>query len=263
MICKLSSKTINNVRFFAQNNIRISQGKLHSNSSFLSKACIPNTFEKMDALELKLGNLSSSPYVNAVQPLKLIICGPSGVGKDSVIAKLRECRKDVKLVVTATSRAPRPGEVHGVDYEFMSRSDFEHLRDADGLIEWALVYGEYKGVPRRQVDGALAAGSNALFRVDVQGAATLRRLMPEVVSIFISAPSEAALVARLVARGTESDENLVLRVAAARKEHARLQEFDYVVVNEDGPSGLDDCVQAISKIIDAEKLRTSRRHIKQ
>lgn len=147
----------------------------------------------------------------------------------------------------------RPGEVEGKDYFFVSKEQFEKWISTDQLLEHAIVYGEYKGIPRSQVDAALARGSDVVLRIDVQGAATVRKLMPNVVTIFLVADSEASLVTRLVSRKTEEKEKLLLRVATAREELRRLPEFDYVVVNRDGQ--LEQCVAQLGSIIEAERCK--------
>jgi len=129
-------------------------------------------------LEAALGQaLSRAPMAPAPRPLVLVVSGPSGVGKDAVLQRLRARRPNLRFVVTATTRAMRPGEVEGVDYHFVSRPQFERWIARGELLEHALVYGEYKGIPRAQVDAALAAGEDVVLRIDVQGAATVRRLL--------------------------------------------------------------------------------------
>lgn len=137
------------------------------------------------------------------QPLVVVISGPSGVGKDAVIRRLQEKRPDLYFVITATSRPKRPGEQDGVDYFFVSREEFEAWIARGRLLEHATVYGEYKGIPRQQVEDALARGTDVVLRIDVQGAATVQQLLPGLVSIFLVAESEAELVERLIARKTE------------------------------------------------------------
>ena len=179
------------------------------------------------------------------------------MGKDAVIRRLQELRPDLYFVVTATSRAMRPGERDGVDYFFVSREEFETWIAGGRLLEHALVYGEYKGIPRQQVEDALARGTDVVLRIDVQGAATMRRLLPGLISMFIVAESEAALVARLVARKTEPLDRMQVRVKTAREEMANIGEFDYVVVNRDGE--MDATVRQIEAILQAEKARVARR----
>lgn len=212
------------------------------------------------ALEARLGQLSRGPMCRRALPKVLVVSGPSGVGKDAVIRRLQERRPDLHFVVTATSRAPREGEVDGVDYHFVGRGQFEEWVERGELLEHAVVYGEYKGIPRAQVEAALKRGTDAVLRIDVQGAATVRRLIPQAVSVFIVAESEAALVRRLVARKTEPMDNLMVRVETARAEVARLREFDHVVVNREGE--LDACVDGIVAIIEAERSKVHQEPVK-
>jgi guanylate kinase len=135
--------------------------------------------------------------------LAIVISGPSGVGKDAVIRRLQEKRPDLYFVVTATSRAMRPGEKDGVDYFFVTKETFEQWILEGKLLEHAVVYGEYKGIPKQQVEEALSNDTDVILRVDVQGAATMRRLLPGMVSIFLVADTEEELVKRLMDRKTE------------------------------------------------------------
>ncbi|CAD7698808.1 unnamed protein product [Ostreobium quekettii] len=211
----------------------------------------------MEGLRAAVGEINAAPQVPPAPPIVVIISGQSGVGKDSVIREVQKRRPNLHFVVTAASRAPRPGEVHGVDYLFVSKDEFEEWIREGRMLEHAVVYGEYKGVPRQQVDDALAKGTDVVLRLDVQGAATVRRVLPEAISIFLVASSEEELVNRLVSRDTESADKLLLRVETARKEAERIKEFDYVVVNREGQ--MEEAVAAICGIIDAEKCKTSRR----
>uniref|UniRef100_A0A7S1X685 guanylate kinase n=1 Tax=Tetraselmis chuii TaxID=63592 RepID=A0A7S1X685_9CHLO len=207
----------------------------------------------LTALEHELGcELSSQPQ-HEERPVVAVISGPSGVGKDAAIRALQAQRPDIHFVVTATSRAMRPGEVDGVDYIFVSKEKFEQWIANDEMLEHALVYGQYKGIPRAQVQGVLERGQDVVLRLDVQGAATLRRLVPDCISIFIAAESERALAERLVARSTELPDQLKTRVETARAEASQVKDFDYVVVNRSGK--LEETVQRLAAIIDAEKSR--------
>ena len=192
-------------------------------------------------------------------PLLVVISGPSGVGKDAALERMKERRLPFHFVVTATTRAPRAGEVHGRDYFFLSKDEFAEMIEHDELLEYAVVYDDFKGVPKQQVRDALASGLDVVMRVDVQGAATIRSAIPGSVTIFISTASEAELKERLAARNTETAESLKLRIATARKELQRLNEFDYCVVNHQG--ALDETVDKIVAVIEAEHCRTSRRPI--
>ena len=193
------------------------------------------------------------------EPLLVVISGPSGVGKDSVIQRMKERNLPFHFVVTATTRPPRPGERDGVDYFFVSREQFAEMIDRGELLEYALVYNDYKGIPKEQVRRALASGKDVVMRVDVQGAATVRRLAPEAVLSFPTTESEEELVRRLQKRKTESPEDLKLRIATARKELERLPEFDYVVVNREGK--LDEAVDTIIAIMTAEHHRIPHRKV--
>eukprot|EP00898_Chlorokybus_atmophyticus_P003737 jgi/Chlat1/4364/Chrsp29S04509 len=191
-------------------------------------------------------------------PLLVVISGPSGVGKDAVIRRLQEARPELYFVVTATSRRKRHGEVHGRDYYFVTKDEFDQMIDKGELLEHAVVYGEYKGIPKRQVREAMVRGTDVVLRVDVQGASTVRSMVGDTaVFIFLVAESEAALVHRLVARKTETPDKLTLRVKTAQAETARLHEFDYVVVNSEGR--IEETVSKVAAIIDAEKCRVHRR----
>ncbi len=197
-----------------------------------------------------------TPYLFPA-PLVVVISGPSGAGKDAVIKRLKAAGHAFHFVVTATSRPPRPGEVPGVDYVFCSPAEFECMLEHQELLEHAVVYGDYKGIPRKQVEDALASGLDVVLRVDVQGAAKLRELIPDGVFIFLTAASEEELMGRLRGRGSESPEALERRAATARAEMQELHHFDYVVINPDG--GLDRAVNRIVAIVQAEKCRTGRR----
>lgn len=204
-------------------------------------------------IEAEIGPFIETPTVPNAQPVVVVISGPSGVGKDAVIKRLQESRPDLYFVVTATSRKRREGELHGVDYFFVSAEEFEQMIKKDELLEHAIVYGEYKGIPKNQVRRALAAGTDVVLRLDIQGAKSVREMIPQVVSIFLVAENEKALVQRLVARKTETKEKLLLRVNTAREETQRFRDFDYVVVNEAGH--LDQTVARLAGIIDAERHR--------
>jgi len=193
------------------------------------------------------------------QPLLIVISGPSGVGKDSVLQCLKGRNLPMHFVVTATTRPRRAEETHGVDYFFVSKDEFAQMIENEELIEYAIVYSDYKGIPKQQVRDALSSGKDVIMRLDVQGAATVRKLAPEAVLIFLTTESEAALVKRLKARQTETAENLSLRIATARQELKRAAEFDYVIVNADGC--LDMTVDMVVAIIQAEHHRVNPRKV--
>lgn len=193
------------------------------------------------------------------QPLLIVISGPSGAGKDSILHGLQQRGLDIHFVVTATTRARREDEIHGVDYFFLSKEEFARMIDQDELIEYAIVYNDYKGIPKQQVREALASGKDVIMRLDVQGAATVRKLAPEAVLIFITTSSEEELVRRLKTRKTETDEDLRLRIATARQELKRVDEFDYVIINQDGY--LNQTIQTVISIIEAEHHRVHPRRV--
>jgi guanylate kinase len=192
-------------------------------------------------------------------PLLIVISGPSGVGKDAVLKAMQARGLPLHFVVTMTSRAPRNGEVEAVDYFFVSKQRFEELIDQDEFIEYAVVYQDYKGIPKPQIRGALASQRDVILRVDVQGAATLRRLCPEAVLIFLIPSNEKEWLDRLRNRKTESPESLALRLKTAKQELEQLAEFDYVVVN--AQDRLDDTVDSIYAIIQAEHHRVVPRKV--
>jgi guanylate kinase len=196
---------------------------------------------------------------NQIEPLLVVISGPSGVGKDTVIQRMKERELPFHFVVTATTRPARSDEVHGVDYFFLSSDEFARMIETDELLEYAIVYNDYKGIPKEQVRQALASGKDVLMRIDVQGAATIREISPEAVLVFLTTQNETELVNRLKARKSETPEGLNLRIATARKELKRIKEFDYVVVNRDDE--LDETVDKILAIIQAEHQRVNPRKV--
>jgi guanylate kinase len=192
--------------------------------------------------------------------LLVVISGPSGVGKDSVLRGLKERGLPFRFVPTMNTRPRRPDEVDGVDYHFVSTEKFVTLLEKGELLEHAVVYGDYKGIPKAPIREALESGQDVVLRVDVQGAATLKRLLPEAVFIFLTTLDEDELVERLQNRRTESPESLRIRIATAREELQRLAEFDYVVVNHD--DRLAEAVQDVIGIIRAEHCRVHPRVVK-
>jgi guanylate kinase len=187
------------------------------------------------------------------RPLLVVISGPSGVGKDATIRRMRARGFPCCFVVTATTRCQRPGEVDGVDYHFVSEDAFQSMIARNELLEHALVYGQYKGIPRAEARAALTSGQDVVIRVDVQGAATVRQLVPQAVTIFLTAESEGALLERLRRRHTEDEDQLNRRIETARAELHRASEFKYRVVNRE--CALDDTVDRVLSIMNAERCR--------
>jgi guanylate kinase len=201
-----------------------------------------------------------TPQFGPIQkPLLVVISGPSGVGKDSVLQRMKDRGSQFHFVVTATTRPARPEETDGVDYIFVGREEFAQLIEQEELLEYALVYGDYKGIPKEQVRKALASGEDVVMRVDVQGAATVRKISPGAILIFLTTSSEEELVERLEKRKTESAEDLAIRIATARQEFKRVDEFDYIVVNRENE--LDKTVDVITAIIQAEHHRVVPRQV--
>jgi guanylate kinase len=165
----------------------------------------------------------------------VVLAGPSGVGKSSVVRELRKLYPDLWFSVSATTREQRPGEVDGVDYHFVTPDEFDRMIEKDALLEWAEIHrGTHRsGTPRAPIEERLASGKPALVEVDLQGARNLRKTMPEAMLVFISPPSWEALVERLVGRGTEPPDVVARRLATAKEELAAQDEFDEVVVNTD------------------------------
>jgi guanylate kinase len=193
------------------------------------------------------------------QPFVIVISGPSGVGKDTVIQRMKERNLPFQFVVTATSRPPRQNEVHGKDYFFYSREEFVEMIDKGELLEHALVYNDYKGIPKSQVQDALASGKDVVMRLDVQGADTIRKLCPDALLIFLSSQDEKEMVDRLQERKTETSDDLKLRIATARQEMNHINSFDYVVINRE--YHLDETVDTIVSIIIAEHHRVKPRKV--
>ena len=187
-------------------------------------------------------------------PLLVVISGPSGVGKDAVIAEMRASQPGITFAVTATTRPMRAGEVDGRDYVFLSTKRFEAMLAEDGFLEHAEVYGNRYGVPRQGVRAALAAGRDVIVKIDVQGAATIREIAPDALLIFLAAPSAAELERRLRARKTDSPEQLTVRIKTAQHETQQASWFDVTIVNETGAVG-----QTVARII--ETIEEQRRRV--
>lgn len=202
---------------------------------------------------------AADPFRRERPPLVIVISGPSGVGKDTVVERMKERGLPFHFVVTATDRPPRPGEVHGKDYYFFTTAEFERMIAEGELLEHAWVYGQHKGIPKVHVRQALASGHDVVMRLDVQGADTVKWLIPAAVTIFLTCDSEDELVARLRRRRTESEADLQCRVETARQEMARIPDFDYLVANRH--CDLDATVDDVVAIIRAEHCRAVPRSI--
>lgn len=192
-------------------------------------------------------------------PLLIVLSGPSGVGKDAVLTRLRESGYPLRYITTLTTRTQRPNEKDGVDYHFVSEAKFREMLDGNAMLESANVYGNWYGVPRAAVKEALDRGEDVIIKIDVQGAATIRRIAPRAVFIFLTGPSIEELSNRLGHRLTESPDQLAVRLRTAEEEMKQLHLFDYVVVNREGE--IDAAVSRIEAIITAEKCRVNPRQI--
>ena len=202
---------------------------------------------------------SPSLYDRPEYPLLVVIAGLSGAGKDSVVKKLQERGCPFTFVVTVADRPPRPGEVDGRDYYFVTHEEFLAMSARGEFLENAVVYEQNKGIPKAHVLEALDSGKDVVVRVDVQGASTVKGLIPAAVTIFLTVESEEELVLRLRARGTESAQELKNRIKTARKELERMREFDYVVVNRHDQ--LEKAVDDVVAIMRAEHCRSAPQQV--
>lgn len=191
--------------------------------------------------------------------LVFVLSGPSGVGKDSVMDRLRQEPLGLHFCVTATTRHPRPNEQHGINHYFLSPDDFQRMIADGELLEWARVYEHYYGVPLDEARQAFARGDDVFMRVDVQGAASVRARLPAAILVFLAPNALDELSPRLRGRGTETDAELTERLAMARREMAEQTHFDYVVVNRQGR--LDESVAQVRAIVLAERSRVEPRWV--
>jgi guanylate kinase len=194
--------------------------------------------------------ITGLPY----RPCPLVLAAPSGTGKTTIAHALVERFSRFVFSVSATTRPPRGDEKDGVDYDFLSRSEFEKMIEAGELVEWAEVHGNLYGTPRRNLDAAAARGEHVVLDIDVQGARQIRERVPEAVLMFVLPPSAAALWGRLTARGTEALDEVRRRLTAASGELAEAEHFDYIVVNDD----LDRAISRVRAIVEAESHRPLR-----
>ena len=203
--------------------------------------------------------LHTSIAPSARQGLLFVLSAPSGTGKDTVINALKQQGMDFYVVASVTTRAPRPGESEGNPYHFISEEEFKRLVDEGELLEYANVHGNWYGQPRQVIRDNLRAGRDVLLKIDVQGAASIRRKVPQAIFIFLVPSSLEELAQRLATRQTETEEERLRRLADARKELMQQYWYDYVVVNRQGH--LQEAVDQLRAIILAEHARTHPRHI--
>ena len=189
--------------------------------------------------------------------LLLIISGPAGSGKGTIVKELLSAYpEEFCLSVSATTRAPRPGEEHGVHYYFIDKEAFEERIKAGGMLEYASYCGNYYGTPAEYVNKKLEEGKNVILEIEVQGALQIKEILPETLMIMVTPPDYSTLEARLRGRGTNTEEDILNRLATAKVELAKIERYDYAVINEDGKASL--AAQTIRDIVFCEKKRTVR-----
>lgn len=189
------------------------------------------------------------------RPFPIVLSAPSGAGKTTVAKEIFRRLPYLRFAVSMTTRRRRKGEIDGADYRFVSNEEFERVRDANELAEWAVVHGQLYGTPRIEIDRALEEGYHVLLDVDVQGGAALMAAYPEAVSIFLMPPSHAAMEARLRGRGTESVQAIETRLAEAMRELEQVENYEYVIVNRE----LEKTVEVFARIIHGEEHRRVRK----
>jgi guanylate kinase len=190
-------------------------------------------------------------------PLLVVITGPSGVGKDSLLSRLKALKRPYHFAVTATTRPPRPDETDGLDYLFLSDQQYDDMLARDEFLENATVYAYRYGVPKPPIREALAAGKDVVMRTDIQGARYIKSVCPAVQTIFVLPPSWEEMEWRLRSRATDTPEQLELRLRTARDEMEAAQQFDHTVVNDD----LNACADEIERILAAERSRKGRKPV--
>lgn len=186
--------------------------------------------------------------------LLFVVSAPAGCGKDTILNKLFERTDSAGYAVSATTRSPREGEVNGVHYHFLTRDEFERKIAENEVLEYTEYCGNYYGTLRKSVDDLLNAGKDAILKIEVEGAMNIRRMFPEACLVFILPPSWEILAERLRSRGTETEEKIAERTKQARTEVEFAKNYDYLIVNDD----LDTAVDDLSAVLRAEKLRRSR-----
>lgn len=201
--------------------------------------------------------VNDSPVTIARRGLMLVISSPSGAGKSTIARNLLEKDKNISLSVSVTTRPRRQSEIEGIHYHFISKRDFERLRDNEELLEWAEVHGNFYGTPREPVEVAMAAGRDMLFDIDWQGAEQLQdKMKADVVSIFILPPTMTELQSRLHRRAEDTEEVIKTRLINSRAEIEHWRDYDYVILNDD----LQAAFEAVEAIVKAERVRRDRRH---
>jgi len=207
----------------------------------------------------KAAHKNQLPFNLPTRPLLIVLSGPSGVGKDTVLTRMRESSYPLKYITTVTTRPQRVNEINNVDYHFVSTDRFQEMIENNELLERAKVYGNWYGVPKEEVKQALDKKQDVMVKVDIQGTATIKNILPQAIFIFLMPPSMEELVTRLKQRHTESPSDLALRLKTAEEEMKQLPLFDYIVVNR--WDEIDLAVSDIEAIITTEKCRVTPREI--
>ena len=208
---------------------------------------------------MKKASHESQSFSLPTKPLLIVLSGPSGAGKDTLLTRMKELGSPLEYITTVTTRAQRAKERDNVDYHFISERKFQEMIKNNELLEWANVYGNWYGVPKQPVKQALDRGQDIIVKVDTQGAATIKKILPEAVFIFLIPSSMEELITRVKQRHTESPFDLALRIKTAEEEIKQLPLFDYIVVNK--RDKIDLAASEIKAIITAEKCRVSPRKI--
>jgi guanylate kinase len=209
---------------------------------------------------MKKASHKSEPSIGIPpRPLLIVLSGPSGTGKDAILSQMKKSGYPIEFITTVTTRPQRAEEKNNVDYHFVSTERFRKMIEHKQLLEWAKVYGHWYGVPKQPIKQALELGRDIIVKVDIQGAATIKKILPQAVFIFLVPPSMEELATRLKQRHTESPFDLGLRLKTAEEEMKQLPLFDYVVVNKQDE--IDLAVSAIEAILTAEKHRVTPREI--
>jgi len=207
----------------------------------------------------KVSYKSQAPFKLPTKPLLIVLSGPSGAGKDMILTRMKELGCSLEYITTVTTRPQRANEKDNVDYHFVSTERFQEMVSGKELLEWANVYGNWYGIPSQPVKQALERGQDVIVKIDIQGAATIRKILPQAVFIFLIPPSREELTSRLKQRHTESAFDLALRLKTAEEEIKQLPLFDYIVASK--RDEIDLAVSEIKAIITAEKRRVIPRQI--
>lgn len=188
--------------------------------------------------------------------LLTVISGPSGSGKGTVVKRIKEMREDIGVSVSATTRSPRDGEIDGREYYFITHADFEEKLARGEILEHTVYCGNYYGTPKSEVDRVISAGNDLILEIEVEGAAQIKKLYPDAVTVMLIPPTLDELRARLEGRGSEDSATVEKRLCRALEEIKLAYEYDFVVVNENGK--IDECASKILEIVNAEHSRSSR-----